>query len=148
MALHFSKNWPLVTSAQIDAFERDYSLELPYEYKIFLMTVNDGQSSSDLCFQVPSLQQKIMLGGLNGISNSAPPSVQIPLLMEEFEYPNRWVPLGDDPGGNPILLSTTQTDFGRIYYWDKIGLLSKHTPADIHLISEDFSSFLESLIDC
>ncbi len=43
---------------------------------------------------------------------------QYKAIRDEGVFPNYCLPIGSDWGGNLILLSLGETDYGSIYFWD------------------------------
>src|SRR5262245_50269890 len=120
--LEWKRFFPPASHAQIDKFERDTGLSLPPRYKSFLLLANGGQPCKDVVFVILEIGEEVMLGALYGISdedNSL--SVQTAYEDSKDNVPPSFIPIGEDPGGNLLLLETTGKDKEGIFFRDRVG---------------------------
>lgn len=142
----FGSNLPPVTAAVLDAVEKRLGVTLPPEYRQFLLTVNGGVPTPD-CFEVPA-RGDVMLSVLYGVG-----SERTALDLEyEQEQATQWDPLppgylavGEDPGGNVLLLSTLGKDAGRVWFWDRVGFWVREDGKNTFPVAASFTDFVESL---
>jgi hypothetical protein len=124
-------------------------MSLPPLYRGYLLSANGGQPSKYLAFAIPEIagdRGKVMLGALYGIGADGS---SLDLLTEYEEYkdviPNGFIPIGEDPGGNQLLLATDGRDKEAIFFWDRAGFLAKHSGKNLFRIADGITLFLESL---
>jgi hypothetical protein len=66
--------------------------------------------------------------------------------MSEY-LPEGFIVIGHDPGGNGFLLATEGDNRGRVYFWDKGGLLSStETAGNTFWLADSMSLFLNSVV--
>lgn len=53
--------------------------------------------------------------------------------------------VGEDPGGNLLLLSTLAKDAGHIWFWDRIGIWVREDDQHTFPVAKSFADFFESL---
>lgn len=137
--------------SDIEKFEKDEAINLPLEYKKFLL-INNGGYPDRGCFNFSDGRDGSIVDVFYGISGNK--IISLKSNMDEYKsrMPSEFIPIGEDPGGNRICLSLRSIDFGKIYFWDHeleadtdIGEI----PSDenLTLISDNFSDFIESLYE-
>jgi len=144
--LEWNRFFSPASEAQINQFQRATGIGLPASYRHFLLTDNGGQPREEACFDIPEHQEKVMLGAMYGISDDAD-GVNLYSAYEDQQedVPPGFVPIGEDPGGNLLLLATTGDNVGAVYFWDRIGFLAERTGKRLFWISGNFDDFLRSL---
>ncbi len=111
----FGESFGPATVASVDAAEQRLGVQLPVDYTRFLHRVNGGSPEPDI-FMVPG-HDLVMLGVLYGVSTK-----RASLDLEyEYEEATQWnplppgfVPIGEYPGGNRLLLATIGNEAGTI----------------------------------
>ncbi len=86
-----------------------------------------------------------MLGCIYSLCNDGS-HVDLPTIYEELmdDIPTGHIPIGEDPGGNPLLLAISGDDSDAIYYWDKIGFLLDVSERSNSRVANDIAEFLAS----
>ncbi len=67
--------------------------------------------------------------------------------LEELNdvVPEGYIPIGEDPGGNLLLLSLHSHSKDHIFFWDRVGILARERGQNLFPVAEDINQFLESL---
>ncbi len=143
--LTFTKSFAPITGQKVAAFERSTDLQLPDDYKQFLLTTNGGIPCPNR-FTVPGCGDALA-GILYALCDPATPGDLEYELAQAQQYdplPAGFLPIGHDPGGNTFLLVTLGEDGGRVYFWDRVGLWRKCTQ-NAFPTATSFTDFLNSL---
>ena len=142
---HLTNSRP--TDADIGAFESFINGSLPDDYKFFLKTENGGR---------PKPKQFRFTTKVGKIEESAAHYFfalhegRVGNLRKSFErYHTRvvsgYLPIGTDPFGNLIIMSTSAQGKGRIYFWDHENEADLPSVANMSLIANSFSEFAAGL---
>ncbi len=70
----------------------------------------------------------------------------------EYEEATQWnpllpgfIPIGEDPGGNRLLLATIGKEAGKVFFWDRVGFWVREDGCNLFPVAESFTAFLVSL---
>jgi hypothetical protein len=145
--LEWKRFFPPASPAQIERCERKTGISLPPCYRSFLLSANGGRPCKDTCFVIPGIAEEVMLGALFGISDERDNSLSLETVYGDAkdDIPGDFIPIGEDPGGNRLLLATAGAHKGGIFFWDRIGFLGKRAGKRLFQITANFDDFLESL---
>jgi hypothetical protein len=126
------KSWfePVTTEA-INAAEARLRVMLPADYKTFLLETNGLNPEPYLCFAVPE-REEVMLGCLYGLKPNRTRcdlEYQQEMITQWSPLPTGYVAIGEDPGGNALLLATAGEDAGRVFFGTGSGSGSARTVA-------------------
>lgn len=137
----------------IENFEKKYNLNLPQDYKEFLL-LNNGATP---------LQSKFITRNGKVVSHY---KYIIPITKDtsntehkhNLEYcyirfvvrgiiPQGLVPIGETPTENILCLSLRKDDYGSVYYWDReLELVYKQPQSECyHIIADSFKEFILGL---
>jgi SMI1-KNR4 cell-wall len=122
---------------------------LPENYRQFLLQHNGGKPSPGR-FTIPRLGVDGVVHVLFGVDRSR--QLDILQWMRELQddVPEGFIPIGNDPGGNMILLDISDSSGGAspVYYWDCEHYYPQtHHDVNTYLISPSFSEFIDSLLE-
>lgn len=122
-------------------------MALPARYKAFLQSTNGGQPSMPLCFAIPEAGEEVMLGVLFGLADETDSSLS---LEENYadgkeEIPTGFVPIGEDPGGNRLLLGIGGDCDDGVFFWDRVGRIFERTGVRLFRIAANIDGFLTAL---
>ena len=156
----FSTNIPIPTENDIDIFERKHQVNLPKDYKQFMLTFGGGRvsenfdnfesskKSSDLPIdnmfsfiendEVSTLEKEIETYKTTGWS----------IGNKDYELPSGLLPIGDDCFGNYYYMGIHKQNHGKIYWWshDGDGVKGyKETSMNVYYLSSSFSNFISKL---
>lgn len=134
------------SESAVEQFEKNSGIQLPRCYRGYLLSSNGGQPCSEVGFQVDEGGECVMLGCLYGLCKDDP-GVDLDTVYEELvdDVASGFLPIGEDPGGNLLLLSTNGDDSDAIHFWDRLGFLSKRFGKSRFRIANDIEEFLASL---
>lgn len=137
----------LATKAQIQRFERRTGLSLPPLYKNYLLKVNGGEPAAYCGFLLPTIGEPVMLGALYGISDKRRDALTLSDALADYEddLPSGFLPIGEDPGGNLLLVAIGEKEADEIYYWDRDGSYKSETDERVIYVAPDIDSFLSLL---
>jgi hypothetical protein len=131
----------------INAAEARLGVTLPSDYKTFLLETNGLNPEPYLCFAVPE-REEVMLGCLYGLKPNRTRcdlEHQQELISQWSPLPAGYVAIGDDPGGNALLLATSGEDAGRVFFWDRVGFWVREDGRNTFPVADSFTAFIESL---
>jgi hypothetical protein len=135
------------TDALIEQFELEHGVVLPPHYRAYLTSVNGGQPIRRMCFTIPGIAETVMLGGLFGLTAEAGNRMSIATVIAESndDFPSGYIPIGTDPGGNLLLLATSEEQQDGIFFRDRVGFIVKRTGQRMFPLADNISVFLASL---
>jgi hypothetical protein len=102
--------------AELDAFEQQFKLKLPAEYKDFILQFNGGKPNKD---RFSTQNGKIWVDFFDAIKYGDYPLEETLKTMKLYEQilPEHLFPIGYDPGGNQICISLAEVDYGTMFMW-------------------------------
>jgi cell wall assembly regulator SMI1 len=141
-----TKSGPPLQETDLQAFEAEYDIVLPTEYKQFLLLHNGGNPKPNL-FDYNHISFGPYAGGVrrfDPIDKKDPYSLSAYLRYRGSVIPSmseNLLPIGNDDGGNAICISTSGKNLGKIYFWEHDMGEGNH----IHLVANSLSEFMASL---
>ena len=131
---------------KIEEYEKKVKMELPNDYKQFLVNTNGGQFVNEIhTFWVEELKQDIGIDVLFGFDNLR--SLCLTNWYEEYveDLPPNTIIIGNSINAGLILL-IWQDDWKGIFLWDHCLDLEQSTQDDcLYRIADEFNLFYESL---
>jgi hypothetical protein len=157
MTLSITDSFGLPLSERFEPFCKLIGATLPKNYQEFLTRHNGGRIKPDTFTIEPtsSTTEEIQTASLvDFLFGFFPDNIDVD-LDSKFHYwkervPTSTVPIGQDPGGNLILIGISSEVYGQIFYWDRnyeVDFENGVTPdfSNIGFIASDFIEFLKSL---
>lgn len=148
MTLELERTGPTVPPEVIDQFEQSLGARLPTDYRHFLVTVNGGWATTDF-HHPPSADGDFGIDCLWGVGvDDENRSLEKALGVFQGRYPPEFLPFGEDPGGNLVLIQLRGDDVGSIHFWDHEEEADEDKPAryrNLTRISDSFTAYLEEL---
>jgi hypothetical protein len=144
--LEWKRFFPPPSEEEIKMFEKRIGGYLPPQYRNYLLSENGGQPCQDAGFEIMEGNHKVMLGALYSVSAGGS-GLDVEAVYKNLreEMPRGFIPVGEDPGGNQLLLSTQGDDRDSIVFWDRVGLLSKQAGIRLFRVADNIYSFINSL---
>ncbi|MBZ0284878.1 MAG: SMI1/KNR4 family protein [Anaerolineae bacterium] len=129
MNTQITNTYPPPSEATVAAFETQLNIQLPPDYRLFLLEHNGGKPKSQTFF-ISAEQGEDILRYFLGI-------------------PQNFLPIGVDTFGNLICLSIAGDDYDKVYFWDHDWEVTEGTPdySNVYLLADSFDSFLNKLYD-
>jgi hypothetical protein len=144
----FSGGFRPASAEEVADFERRAGVNLPGDYRHFLLTINGG---SPVPFRVVVPGRGVARADwLYGIRDERRAG---DLEYEQGEaqlwdpLPPGWLAIGHDPGGNTWLLATRGEDAGTVYFWDRVGFWVTRDGHNTFPVAASFTEFLQGLSD-
>ena len=145
----WNRPFPPSTLGQVEQFEESIGASVPPAYRKYLLSQNGGSPSDYLEFRIPAVADDkggVMLGAIYGIGKRGS-GMDLETQYEELNdvVPQGYIPIGEDPGGNLLLLAIHEPSRDNIVFWDRVGLLARETGQKMFPVADDINQFLESL---
>jgi hypothetical protein len=130
-------------------FEIKNKINLPEDYRSFLLSNNGGQPNPSF-FWIQPINDGSSVNNLFGLHNGP-----IHLSLETYiggnylKFPNLYLPFGDDGMGNFLCIVLTKDNFGEVVFLDHDlhDFQNLDSLIGISKIANSFSDFINSLID-
>jgi hypothetical protein len=137
--ISLSKTFPATSDAAVAEFEQEIGIQLPEDYRRFLLTYNGGEPV-DGEFQVPGWGFSVVhvFYGL-GTGFDAYNLDWSRVRFEEV-FPDSITPIARDPGGCLVCLGVQGRPRGKVYFWDRGQELD-----ELVLLAPSFDSFVAAL---
>ncbi|SDY22073.1 SMI1/KNR4 family protein [Thermoactinomyces sp. DSM 45892] len=140
-----SKDSKLGTS-DIERLEAEIQIQLPKEYKSFLLKFNGGYTVLPL-FRISDEQGVSVVNNLFG-TGSSHRNLQKVIDILEDRMPEGFIPIGDDPSGNMICVGTKAPYYDHIYFWDhEEEAEDEPDMSNMYFLANNIFEFLDSLYD-
>jgi hypothetical protein len=126
-------------------FEKANKIELPSDYKAFLLESNGGVPAPNKNVS-PETIVTYILGMHNGDYYA---SLYKHISMFMTRLPHSTFPIATDPFGNLFIMSLHPENYGHIYFWDHEGepeIQDGHYTDNCYFVAHSFSEFASSLI--
>src|SRR5690625_338176 len=98
------KSHQKLTLDDIEKFESENKINLSENYITFLLKWNGGKPRPGNVFKID---------GIGDLYDNLSDIIDI----YEYRLPKDFIPIGDDPGGNALLLGTLEPHDDHIYFW-------------------------------
>ena len=139
-----------ITDLNISTFEKEFGLSLPEEYKNFLLTYNGGKPKPR-SFDYKLKDGRSWSGGIRdffGLGLDDWEDLRFYYSLYKDRIPKQMLPVGNDDGGNLVLLGLTHSMKGNVYFWDHNEESDDEnlpTYDNIYFIANNFKEFLSNL---
>lgn len=151
MNIKLKKTGPPLSERELQEFEEEMGYKLPEAYRSFLLAHNGGRPEPEF-FIVPDWQYRESL--VNEFKSIVPDGegfgVRQIMEMKGDIFPEGFIPIGRDPGGNMILMSLMGESRENIYFWDhentpddRLQNLSEYS--NMYFLAGSFEEFVNSL---
>lgn len=141
-----------ISEIDVVQFEKEIGYSLPEQHRNFLLEHNGGRPKDNYHFYVPTWQyNSSLIQKLKGIDPNAPGLD----LRQAHEITGDILPegsliIGNDPGGNSILIGLNDLNRGKIFFWDHekgpdARLSSWEEYKNLHFLANSFNEFFALL---
>lgn len=133
-------------SEEIKKFEEKLSLNLPIEYRVFLLSFENVFFEDEVIFKPLQASPWASHDGLEtldelfGLSN-----LQKNMEVYYNRVPNNLIPIGESPGGNLICLGVEGGVKGKVYFWDHENELEARVIIGDALVTDNINDYWENL---
>ena len=128
------------TDQSILELEGKIGFRLPADYREFLVTSNGGSAIPNV-FLISSAQGESSLSILFGITSRKAYDLWANALEAYEDMDRSMLPIGEDPGGNQIVMSLHADTYGKVYFCDH----EVPSPGNLSLLASSFTEFLNKL---
>lgn len=129
--------------AKLEAFETGVGRRLPAEFRDFLLNVGGGELEEN---GIEFGDRDLWMEGLFSV-DPADWSYDISRHMATLgPFPEEFIVIGTDPGGNSVLLDIGTDRAGSVWFWDHELEHPDLDESPLFLIDESFSRFMERLV--
>jgi hypothetical protein len=134
-----------VSRERVSAFEREYRLRLPQDYREFLVTYNGGYP--DLTqFTIAEAGTDALVHYFIGLGTAQARDLVFWLERYREEVPAHFLIIGRDPGGNLLVLGCEGATDPGVYYWDHAhALTGSSDERNTYYLAPSFSEFIDAL---
>lgn len=151
MEIQMSKTRDAVSEQQLTDIESKLDLQLPAEYKEFLLMYNGGRPKpGGFLIQVGEAKNRSLVDFFFCIKEGDIYDLVKYHKRLKNRVPDCLLPIATDPFGNIICLSVSGPSYGKVYFWDHEEETEEgEAPRcdNVYLISDTFNDFLKNLTD-
>jgi len=136
-----------LSEKNIEDFECTNKVKLTSNYREFLFKWNGGTPDVAV-FKVPQWKGITVMHYFYGIDDPDN-DLEVYLDIYKFRLPEGFIPIGNDGGGNAILLGTTGPYYDHIYFWDHENEPDLEGPdmSNMYFLANNIWEFLDSLYE-
>jgi len=138
----------VLNEARLMQFELDHQIDLPLDYRHYLLEFNGGRPVSPFFWIIPGEDGTGVLN-LFGL-HDGPERLTLEENNQDFEaITSRYIVIGEDGVGNRIAIGKASTNYGEIFFLDheEIDPDDLEATAGIIRLAETFTGFLKLLIE-
>ena len=149
---HVEDSSPPAPVADLRALERELSVELPDDYRQFLLRCNGGYVGGRLWYRGPTPGGEPADAGIHhigGFRSESYFSLRSARATYDGRIPRELLWIMDDPFGNAICVCVSGPKRGAVYFWDHEREPqpdkwngSIETAANISLLADSFAEFI------
>lgn len=137
-----------ISESELDKISSEIGLELPTDYKDFLLTYNGGSPEPD-AFPIKGHEEGVgTLQIFFGIDREIESSC-LKWNYEEYKdrIPNSYLPIACSDTNDLICLVLSQNQYGSVVFWDAMDEVSKDNLDNVYEIADSFTQLLELLFE-
>lgn len=129
----------------INKLESKNNINLPNKFKDFLLKWNGGTPEPSL-FKISDEEGSSVMNYFYSIGDTYY-DIEDYLDIYDLRLPNGFIAIGDDPGGNAILVGTKEPYYDQIYFWDHEEEQDEPNMSNMYFLANDIWEFLDSLYE-
>ncbi|MFE8645563.1 SMI1/KNR4 family protein [Sphingomonas sp. NCPPB 2930] len=137
----------MIDVAAIEVFEGFVGVGLPSVYRNYLLSENGGRPEKSR-FDIPGQGDDVVNRFFSVVAKNKSETLTYALSIYKDRIPAEMLPIGNDPGGNLILLALKGGKRGEVFFWDHEKEADDEPQPfyeNIISIAKNFSSFLDAL---
>ncbi|HYO72094.1 MAG TPA: SMI1/KNR4 family protein [Archangium sp.] len=145
MSVNLEESYAPLSTRQIEEVESRLAIELPQDYRAFLLSHNGGRPIPD-AFQMCGRWE--MVDRFLGIHEGEHDNLLDYVRAYEGRLPPELLPIAHDAFGNLICLAVRGSQHGGVYFWDHEWEAGRGEPPsydNVTCIAESFEAFLASM---
>src|SRR5690625_4608174 len=139
------KSHKKLSLSNIKSFESKNNVNLSKNYIKFLLHWNGGKPRPNNVFSIDGYGISV-LNVFNGIGDMYY-NFEDEIDAYEYRLPDGFVPIGNDPGGNAILLGTKEPHYDHIFFWDHEQEVDEPDMSNMYFLASNIWEFLDSLYE-
>lgn len=132
---------PKITLSDIEVTEKEINVKFPKEYITFMLSQNGGYPKKSK-FSLPDKSNSTVISHFYSIGDMKSNLKKVNWMLEGV-IPLDYISIGNDPGGNEILLRVKGENIGEIYFWDHDVNPEEEDP--MHFLAKSLNDFLKML---
>jgi hypothetical protein len=136
--LSIRKQADLPSITEIEAFEKEFNISLPHDYRIFILTYN-AIDLKECIFNKGN--EKYYIDVFYPLSETYELSLQFMFQNLKEYFRNDFLPFANDSGGWQFVLSLKSDDYGKVYFCR----MDDSPPFSLTLLSGSFYEFVDKL---
>ncbi len=149
--LEIYESYPLINEQNLNEVERQLGIELPDDYRNFLLSHNGGSPKLNI-FPIAGdiIGNRGMLNRFLCIQEGDDDDMRVYVQTYQDRVPLNLLPIAYDPGGNLICLSVDGLDKGKVYFWTHEEECEEgESPSynNIYFVANSFNDLINSLTD-
>lgn len=138
-----------VDSNRVRKFEISKGVQLPEQYRAFLLTYNGGRPEPN-AFKYKDRSNGSLVDRFFGFDVIKWSDLERHCEIHKDRIPESFIPIAIDPGGNRIVIGISGDDIGKIYFWDhemEVDDGEEPDMSNMHLVADSFQEFLAGLFE-
>lgn len=145
---------PSIKLNDISQLESKYQISFPEQYKNHLLRYNGGTPEPSIfLFNEQGRQTNSRVKYFYAINSGEVDDLEEVIeifKIEEKRMPNHILPIADDPFGNVVCISSGESDYGYVYFWNHEKEIDYNVSDDsdytnLYFIASSFNLFIDSL---
>lgn len=139
----------MLDDSAVIVFENFLDVKLPLDYREYLKNINETRPIAN-AFDIPNQGYNVVNRFFSLIAKNKNETLIYQLKQYKNRIPSEMLPIGNDPGGNLLLIALKGSSRGGVYFWDhnfEADGESQPFYKNIIALSPNFSTFLNSLYD-
>jgi hypothetical protein len=146
VTIKFKETGPTVSDAAVDDFEMRHDRSIPVDYRQFLVTCNGGVPEHHVIRDTNAGDLGVQL--FYGIWDREYFDIDVENRRMRGRWPDRFLSIAIDDGGNRFLLSVDAPDYGSVWYWDHEQEAEEDeepTEENLYHVADSFADFWERI---
>lgn len=148
--MEFESSYTSVAIVEIAQFEAKQAINLPNDFRVFLLKTNGGKPKPHI-FEYFRSNRSVHSSIRHFFSLDAASRYSFDKYLKTYKnrVPENLLPIATDYGSNLVCIAIKGENYGRVYFWDHDFEVIDENPdySNVYLISGSFLSFISNLKD-